>query len=390
MFFWTVPDIGTTQGRLRVTAINGNFLSGSDQSVSDITITGISKGAGMIRPNMATMLGFLATDARVDQSVMHELALELAGNMFLPYVLFLPFAVFGLGWMIRKNFQPLHDFKTELASRKAQELKPIEMKDYPLELEPTIQEMNHLFGRISLAQQEQRQFVADSAHELRTPLTALNLQLQILLQQFPQSDSLHNLSQGVLRMQHLVNQLLSLAKQDASDSLTEPAQMLSLNQMTVACIEQLIQLALQKEIDLGLEQQQELLIHGQASALHSIIYNLIDNAIKYTPKGGVINVSIFQQGQQAILQIEDSGAGIDPAQFAQIRQRFYRIHNYAEIGSGLGLSIVSRIAYWFGGSVKVDQSPSLGGARFTMTWPAHRFSKSKKKYSVKDNTDSKS
>ena len=142
------------------------------------------------------------------QNVRQELALELAGNMFLPYVLFLPFAVFGLGWMIRKNFQPLHDFKTELASRKAQELKPIEMKDYPLELELTIQEMNHLFGRISLAQQEQRQFVADSAHELRTPLTALNLQLQILLQQFPQSDSLHNLSQGVLRMQHLVNQLL--------------------------------------------------------------------------------------------------------------------------------------------------------------------------------------
>jgi len=295
------------------------------------------------------------------QNVRQELALELAGNMFLPYVLFLPFAVFGLGWMIRKNFQPLHNFKTELASRKAQELKPIEMKDYPLELELTIQEMNHLFGRISLAQQEQRQFVADSAHELRTPLTALNLQLQILLQQFPQSDSLHNLSQGVLRMQHLVNQLLSLAKQDASDSLTEPAQMLSLNQMTVACIEQLIQLALQKEIDLGLEQQQELLIHGQASALHSIIYNLIDNAIKYTPKGGVINVSIFQQGQQAILQIEDSGAGIDPAQFAQIRQRFYRIHNYAEIGSGLGLSIVDKATERLGGTLEFSQSSSLGG-----------------------------
>ncbi|AWD71264.1 ATP-binding protein [Acinetobacter schindleri] len=303
------------------------------------------------------------------QNVRQELALELAGNMFLPYVLFLPFAVFGLGWMIRKNFQPLHDFKTELASRKAQELKPIEMKDYPLELELTIQEMNHLFGRISLAQQEQRQFVADSAHELRTPLTALNLQLQILLQQFPQSDSLHNLSQGVLRMQHLVNQLLSLAKQDASDSLTEPAQMLSLNQMTVACIEQLIQLALQKEIDLGLEQQQELLIHGQASALHSIIYNLIDNAIKYTPKGGVINVSIFQQGHQAILQIEDSGAGIDPAQFAQIRQRFYRIHNYAEIGSGLGLSIVDKATERLGGTLEFSQSSSLGGLCVQVKFP---------------------
>ncbi|WP_286713418.1 ATP-binding protein [Acinetobacter sp. UBA2581] len=295
------------------------------------------------------------------KNVRQDLALELAVNMFLPYVLFLPFAIFGLSWVIRRSFQPLIDFKTELASRKAQELKPIEMKEYPLELEPTIQEMNYLFGRISLAQQEQRQFVADSAHELRTPLTALNLQLQILLQQFPQSDALHNLSLGILRMQHLVNQLLSLAKQDVTEGLTEPVQSLSLNQMTVACIEQLIQLALQKEIDLGVEQQQELLIQGQASALHSIIYNLIDNAIKYSPEHGVINVSILQQGQQAILQIEDSGAGIDPAQFNQIRQRFYRVHNHAEIGSGLGLSIVDKATERLGGTLEFSKSSSLGG-----------------------------
>ena len=303
------------------------------------------------------------------KNVRQELALELAANMFLPYVLFLPFAIFGLSWVIRRNFQPLNDFKTELASRKAQELKPIAMKDYPLELEPTIQEMNYLFGRISLSQQEQRQFVADSAHELRTPLTALNLQLQILLQQFPQSDALHNLSQGVLRMQHLVNQLLSLAKQEVTDGLTEPVQSLSLNQMTVACIEQLIQLALQKEIDLGVEQQQELLIHGQASALHSIIYNLIDNAIKYSPKDGVINVSIFQQGQQAVLQIEDSGTGIDTAQFNQIRQRFYRIHNYAEIGSGLGLSIVDKATERLGGTLEFSRSLNLGGLCVQVKFP---------------------
>jgi two-component system OmpR family sensor kinase len=296
------------------------------------------------------------------KNVRQDLALELAVNMFLPYVLFLPFAIFGLSWVIRRSFQPLIDFKTELASRKAQELKPIEMKEYPLELEPTIEEMNYLFGRISLAQQEQRQFVADSAHELRTPLTALNLQLQILLQQFPQSDALHNLSLGILRMQHLVNQLLSwLAKQDVTEGLTEPVQSLSLNQMTVACIEQLIQLALQKEIDLGVEQQQELLIQGQASALHSIIYNLIDNAIKYSPEHGVINVSILQQGQQAILQIEDSGVGIDPAQFNQIRQRFYRVHNHAEIGSGLGLSIVDKTTERLGGTLEFSKSSSLGG-----------------------------
>ena len=189
----------------------------------------------------------------------------------------------------------------------------------------------------------------------------MNLQLQILLQQFPQSDALHNLSLGILRMQHLVNQLLSLAKQDVTEGLTEPVQSLSLNQMTVACIEQLIQLALQKEIDLGVEQQQELLIQGQASALHSIIYNLIDNAIKYSPEHGVINVSILQQGQQAILQIEDSGVGIDPAQFNQIRQRFYRVHNHAEIGSGLGLSIVDKATERLGGTLEFSKSSSLGG-----------------------------
>lgn len=295
------------------------------------------------------------------QAVRRKLAFELAGNMFLPYIIFLPFALLSLGWLIRKNFQPLNDFKAELASRKAQELTPIEMKSYPLELAPTIQEMNHLFSRISLSQQEQRQFVADSAHELRTPLTALNLQLQILLQQFPQNEALHNLSQGILRIQHLVNQLLSLAKQDASNSLSEPIAMLSVNKMTIACVEQLIQLAIQKDIDLGVEQQEELFIEGQASALYSIVYNLIDNAIKYTPQYGVVNVSISQKDQHVILQIDDSGEGIAPEQFSQILQRFYRIHHHVEIGSGLGLSIVDKATERLGGSLDFSRSMSLGG-----------------------------
>lgn len=294
-------------------------------------------------------------------SVRQALALELAGNMFIPYVLFLPLALLLLGWVIGKNFQPLHDFKAELASRKAQALSPIQMQAYPLELEPTIEEMNLLFQRIVLAQHEQRQFVADSAHELRTPLTALNLQVQILLQQAPESQALHNLSQGVLRMQHLVNQLLTLAKQDASESLIEPVQTLSLNEMTITCVEQLIQLALHKDLDLGVEQTQPLFIQGYASALHSIIYNLIDNAIKYSPQHGVINVHLFTEQQQAILQIEDSGQGIDPQLFAHIRKRFYRVHQHSEIGSGLGLSIVDKATQRLGGTLEFSQSASLGG-----------------------------
>lgn len=303
--------------------------------------------------------------------VRQSLALELAANMFIPYVLFIPFALWALKWLIQRNFHPLNRFKAELSQRKAQELTPISNQDYPVELLPTIQEINQLFTRISLAQQEQRQFIADAAHELRTPLTALNLQLKILLQQFPQSDALGNLSQGVLRMQHLVNQLLNLAKQDATH-LIEATEILSLNQTTLACVEQLIQLALQKEIDLGVEQQEEILIQGQASALHSIIYNLIDNAIKYTPQQGIINIQVLQQNDYAILQVEDSGQGIASEQFQHIRQRFYRIHNHAEMGSGLGLSIVDKATERLHGELRFLKSNQLGGLCVQVKFPLYR------------------
>src|SRR5690606_29535684 len=102
--------------------------------------------------------------------------------------------------------------------------------------------------RISSAQQEQRQFIADAAHELRTPITALNLQMQILLKQFPDAQELQNLSKGLIRIQHLVSQLLNLAKQDASILEVETKQNFSLNQVAVNCVEQLINLAMQKEI----------------------------------------------------------------------------------------------------------------------------------------------
>lgn len=302
------------------------------------------------------------------QAVRQELALELAANMFIPYLFFMPFAVFALGFMVRKNFKPLDDFKSKLAQRKAQQLDPIRLQKYPVELEPTIEEMNRLFDRISLAQAEQRQFVADAAHELRTPLTALNLQLQILLAQSPQSDALNNLHQGVLRLQHLVSQLLSLAKQEASQHL-ELVTAISLNQITINCVEQLIQLAIQKDIDLGVEQAAELMLHGEPSALHSIVYNLIDNAIKYTPRYGVINVSIFEQNHKAILRIEDSGVGIDLHHFQHIRQRFYRIHQHEEMGSGLGLSIVDRATERLGGTLRFSSSASLGGLCVEVEFP---------------------
>jgi signal transduction histidine kinase len=298
-----------------------------------------------------------------------HLALELATSMFVPYLVMIPFILWGLGWVILRSLRPMDEFRQEIARRDLDELTPIKLSRYPVELIPTIQEMNYLFERIESAQQEQRQFIADAAHELRTPITALNLQMQILLREFPENTALENLSQGLIRIQHLISQLLDLAKQDASGLHIMQQQPFYLNQVAVNCVEQLIHVALQKEIDLGMERQEEVVVNGLESAARSIIYNLIDNAIKYTPKNGVINVSIFSLGNDAVIQVEDSGPGIDPALYEQIMKRFYRIHHHLEMGSGLGLSIVQKATEHLGGKIQFGKSQTLGGLFVQVQFP---------------------
>lgn len=303
------------------------------------------------------------------KSVRQNLALELAVNMFLPYLIMMPFAIWALSYIIRRSFEPIENFKSELIQRKPNELDPIVSDHYPIEIVPSIEEMNQLFKRISSAQLEQKQFIADAAHELRTPITALNLQTQILRREIPNHPSLLKLSQGLARIQHLVTQLLTLAKQDAFVFNQEPHTRFFINEIAVQCVEQLIHLALEKEIDLGMEQQQRVEIFSQQSAVYSIIYNLIDNAIKYTPAQGMINVSAYQLDNFGIIIIEDSGPGIAPNLHDQILKRFYRVHQHLETGSGLGLSIVDKATERLGGSIIFDKSEQLGGLKVTVKLP---------------------
>ena len=128
-------------------------------------------------------------------------------------------------------------------------------------------------------------------------------------------------------------------------------------------------LAMQKDIDLGMERQQRIALYSLEPTVHSIIFNLIDNAIKYTPAQGVINVSVFEHAGQAVVQVEDSGPGIDPALYEQIRKRFYRIYNHEEIGSGLGLAIVDKAAKHIGAELEFSQSETLGGLKVSLQIP---------------------
>lgn len=303
------------------------------------------------------------------KSVRQNLAIELAINMFLPYLIIMPFAIWGLSYIIRRSFEPIEHFKSELMQRKPNQLSPIAYDNYPIEIVPSIEEINSLFQRISIAQLEQKQFIADAAHELRTPITALNLQTQILLNEFPHHPSLLKLKQGLARIQHLVNQLLNLAKQDAFILNAEQNLAFQLDELAINCIEQLIHLAIDKNIDLGMERHEPILIRSQASAVHSIIYNLIDNAIKYTPTHGIINVSTFLENQYAVITIEDSGPGISPDLYDQIKKRFYRVHQHLEMGSGLGLSIVDKVTERLGGELHFNQSTLLGGLKVSVRLP---------------------
>lgn len=308
--------------------------------------------------------------------VREHLAFELAGTMFLPYLVIMPLALLGLILIIRRSLKPLDTFKSELSRRDPNSLSSIQNSDYPQELIPTINEMNHLFERISLSQQEQRQFVADAAHELRTPITALNLQTKILMSQFPEDPNLLNLSKGLARMQHLVTQLLALAKQDSSLRNERIATHFQLNDVALNCVEQLVNLAMQKDIDLGFLRNDTVQMYSIEQSVHSIIFNLIDNAIKYTPNTGIINISVFEDLHGfAWIKIEDSGAGIDADLYDKVLKRFYRVHHHLEVGSGLGLSIVDKAVQHLHGELQLLRSEELGGLEVLVKLPKQLIEK---------------
>lgn len=309
-------------------------------------------------------------------SVRQHLAGELALSMLIPYVLLMPLVLFGLGWLVRRNLSPLINLQNAIASRDHDDLTAIDTSALPLEIAPTIDEINSLFERIDYAQQQQQKFIADAAHELRSPITALNLQLKVLQKTLPESfvkeKNFVNLKNGLYRMQHLVTQMMALAHQDAHpSSQIEP---LDLIEHVKQVVEQLMYNARKKHIDLGLNQPEhlaQLLIQATQTKLQSILFNLIDNAIKYTPEHGRIDITIDQQSQYGYLCIEDSGVGVSSSDYAKLIERFVRLPNNQEdvVGSGLGLSIVHTAVHQLNGQLQFAQSAHLGGLAVSVKLP---------------------
>jgi two-component system OmpR family sensor kinase len=304
-----------------------------------------------------------------DLAVRRSMASNLAFRTLGPIAVMMPILMVVVWWVVSGSLDPVARVRRQVASRQADDLSPVSESGLPDEVRPLVQELNLLFGRVRTAFDAQQNFVADAAHELRTPLAALKLQTQSL----ERADSpearqvaVGRLSAGIERATRLVEQLLVLARQEANAAPRQAVDMAGIARRAVA---DLVGVAQARDIDLGLQRADAAEVQGQADALTILLRNLVDNAIKYTPSGGTVDVSVLMEGRAVTVLVEDSGPGIPAEERERVFDRFYRVPGSDAAGSGLGLAIIKSIAERHGAKLTLGESARLGGLEAKVTFP---------------------
>lgn len=273
-----------------------------------------------------------------------ELSRENAIILVAPFVVSIPLFVVIILFGVARGLRPVKGVVAELQARDADNLEQMSVALTPRELVPMIEAMNHLFARLESAIVRERQFTSDAAHELRTPLAALRVQAEVALaakQSDERERALRQIVMGVDRSTHLVEQLLMLARLDAV-SMKRREAAIDIKSCLAELISRRILLALDKQQELALQSSASFKIIGDPLLLTQLFENLLSNAIKYSPSGAMIHFEI--DAEQRAVYLRDTGPGIDDALIDKIFDRFYRVDEDRSKGSGLGLSIVQRIA----------------------------------------------
>jgi len=289
-------------------------------------------------------------------SARRELAASMALRTILPLLAVLPFLAILIWFTIARGLKPLDRVAAAVARRSPALLEPLPETDLPREVQPLVGALNDLLSRLSHTLDAQRAFVADAAHELRTPLTAVHLQAQLAERATTDAEraaALAELKGGLERATRLVEQLLTLAREEPEVSEVPPAPV-DLAAVAREVISDLAPLAGAKGIDLGLSSTAASMVNGDVDALRTLISNLVDNAIRYTPAGGRVDVALSDDGGSAVLTVRDSGPGIAVEDRERVFDRFYRGSGAGGVrGSGLGLAIVKHIAERHGAGVEL-------------------------------------
>ncbi|MEO8419029.1 MAG: ATP-binding protein [Methylophilaceae bacterium] len=290
-----------------------------------------------------------------ETGVRDEIARDSALRTLMPFLILVPILLLIVTDLVRKMFRPIAALSTEIDQRAEQEeLHPVEEGHLPVEVLPFIVAINRLLARVAKSMDAQHRFIADAAHELRSPLTAMSLQAE-RLSEAEMSDlareRLATLQRGIERGRNLLDQLLTLAKVQATPNL--PKSPVSVQGIYRRVLEDLMPLAEAKHIDIGVEGAQDAQVLVSELDLTAVVKNLVDNAIRYTPDGGRVDLSVTIEDGSAMLQIKDSGPGIPTGERDRVFDPFYRTLGSDQVGSGLGLSIVKAVSDRIGAEVRL-------------------------------------
>ena len=297
-----------------------------------------------------------------------EVARELALGTLWPMLIFGFIVIVAVAVLTTWALRPLSRLQRELSSRSADSLQPLSITGLPGEVAPLVAETNRLMDRMAQAYARQRAFVADAAHELRTPLAALQLQNELVRRAASdeeRDDALARQQEGLMRAQRLVEQLLSLARQEGD---VQPLRPIDLVEVAAESVRLSLPVATKKGLRLTLGGDHEAQLLGQRPLIASLVENLLQNAIHHTPPGGTIEVSVAAHGSTLRLSVFDSGPGIPPSELERVLDRFYRVPGAAGFGSGLGLAIANAAVISHGGRLILGEA-SLGGLSVVAEFP---------------------
>ncbi|MEJ0037635.1 MAG: ATP-binding protein [Gammaproteobacteria bacterium] len=310
----------------------------------------------------------VAQPVRIQQAIARSSAIRVA----IPVLLLVPILGLAIVLVVQGGLRPLQRLASEVQRRQVNSLTPVETEHLPDEAAPLVRELNRLLARVDSAFANQRAFIADAAHELRSPLTAVRLQLQLLdraTDEAAAGEARARLGEAVDRAAHMIEQLLTLARNEPRDSSAE-LKTLALETPAAEAISDMHALAQSRHIELELRADPNVRVRGDQAALRTLVRNLVDNAVRYTPEHGQVEVRVSPADTGATLEVLDTGPGIPEADRARAFDRFYRRAAAPEGGSGLGLAIVKAIAERHGARIALDTAPFGSGLRVTVTFPA--------------------
>ena len=295
-------------------------------------------------------------------SVRDAIARSITANLLFPLLLTLPLLALLLWLAVNSGLRPLQRLTRQIEQQRPDQLEPLETTAAPREVQPLIQRLDILFERIRNLLDNERRFTANAAHELRTPIAAIKAQLQVAQGARLDSDRDHALNgaiQGCDRATYLIEKLLTLARLESADSAAMSD--CPLRELAGRCIAELAPGALDRGVELELEEGEELAVRGLPTLLGVLARNLIDNAIRHTPSGTKVRVAVSRVDAHACLSVCDDGPGVAPDELDKLGQAFYRLSGTTASGSGLGLSIVRRIAQIHNADLRLQAGPGGRG-----------------------------